>query len=169
MRNKRVLFINSIVGTGSTGRLISGLCRMLSEKNTDSLVCYGRGKADESVATFRIGKDLDVYAHGAISRITDRHGLYSQGATKILLKVIDAFEPDLIHLHNLHGYYLDYSILARYLKSRGTPIVWTLHDCFFSFDTVSFFDFAFGRLKGLQIYPRRNDIYPVSGKDWMSS
>ncbi len=142
MRNKRILFINSIVGTGSTGRLISGLCRMLSKKDTDTLVCYGRGRADDKVATFRIGRNLDVYMHGVISRITDRHGLYSTGPTKILLKVIDAFEPDLIHLHNLHGYYLNYSMLMRYLKDKKVPIVWTLHDCWAFTGHCTHFEYA---------------------------
>ena len=129
MRNKRVLFINSIVGTGSTGRLISGLSGMLKDKNADPFVCYGRGKGDEHVASFRIGKDTDVYLHGAVSRITDRHGLYSTGATKTLLRVIEGADPDIIHLHNLHGYYLNYDMLMKYLKERNTPIIWTLHDC----------------------------------------
>ncbi|MBQ7464627.1 MAG: glycosyltransferase [Lachnospiraceae bacterium] len=142
MRNKRILFINSIVGTGSTGRLISGLCGMLSKKDTDTLVCYGRGRADDSVATFRIGRDFDVYMHGVMSRITDRHGLYSTGPTRILLKVIDAFEPDLIHLHNLHGYYLNYSILMRYLKEKRIPIVWTLHDCWAFTGHCTHFEYA---------------------------
>ena len=142
MRNKRILFINSIVGTGSTGRLISGLCGMLSKKDTDTLVCYGRGRADDSVATFRIGRDFDVYMHGVMSRITDRHGLYSTGPTRILLKVIDAFEPDLIHLHNLHGYYLNYSTLMRYLKKKRIPIVWTLHDCWAFTGHCTHFEYA---------------------------
>ena len=102
---------------------------MLSKKDTDTLVCYGRGKADDNVATFRIGRDLDVYMHGVISRITDRHGLYSTGPTKILLKVIDAFEPDLIHLHNLHGNNVNLFLLFSYLKRAQIPVVWTLHDC----------------------------------------
>lgn len=142
MRNKRVLFINSIVGTGSTGRLISGLCRMLSKKDTDTLVCYGRGRADDDIATFRIGRDIDVYMHGAISRITDRHGLYSTGATRILLKVIDAFQPDIIHLHNLHGYYLNYKMLMQYLKEKRTPIIWTLHDCWAFTGHCTHFEYA---------------------------
>lgn len=142
MRNKRVLFINSIVGTGSTGRLISGLSDMLSKKKVESLVCYGRGRGDDAVPTFRIGKDAEVYLHGAISRITDRHGLYSTGATKTLIKVIEGADPDIIHLHNLHGYYLNYDMLMRYLKERNTPIIWTLHDCWTFTGHCTHFEYA---------------------------
>ncbi|MBR1876532.1 MAG: glycosyltransferase [Lachnospiraceae bacterium] len=129
MKNKRVLFINSIVGTGSTGRIIAGLCRVLKENGADALVCYGRGGAPKEPDTYRIGPDLDVYAHGLISRITDKHGLYSKGVTKRLIEKIEEYSPELIHLHNLHGYYLNYEILMRYLKTKNVPIIWTLHDC----------------------------------------
>ncbi len=116
MKNKRVLFINSIVGTGSTGRIIEGLMKVLGEHGFESLACYGRGSAPEKTNAFRIGSDADVYLHGALSRITDRHGLYSKAATKRLLNMISEYDPDLIHLHNLHGYYLNYEILMRDLK-----------------------------------------------------
>ena len=129
MKNKRVLFINSIVGTGSTGRIITGLCDVLKENGADSMVCYGRNGAPAGYDTYRIGSDTDVYMHGAVSRITDKHGLYSTSATKRLIKKIDEYEPDLIHLHNLHGYYLNYRVLAEYLKGLKCPIIWTLHDC----------------------------------------
>ncbi len=142
MKNKRVLFINSIVGTGSTGRIISGLCGTLKDKGADSLVCYGRGKDDENVDTYRIGSDVDVYAHGMISRITDRHGLYSGGVTRKLLKVIDEYDPDLIHLHNLHGYYLNYEILWEYLKKKDIPLIWTLHDCWSFTGHCTHFEYA---------------------------
>ncbi len=129
MKNKRVLFINSIVGTGSTGRIIEGLMKVLGEHGFESLACYGRGSAPEKTNAFRIGSDADVYLHGALSRITDRHGLYSKAATKRLLNMISEYDPDLIHLHNLHGYYLNYEILMRDLKERKIPVIWTLHDC----------------------------------------
>ncbi len=129
MKNKKILFVNSIIGTGSTGRLITGLCRALSAEGVQSLVCYGRKSAPGEVPCYRIGSDQGVYVHGMISRLTDRHGLYSSRATKALVRQIASFGPDLIHLHNIHGYYLNYEILFRFLREYGRPILWTLHDC----------------------------------------
>ena len=129
MKNKRVLFINSIVGTGSTGRIISGLCSVLKERGIDSKVCYGRGGAPDDLDTYRIGPDADVYLHGVLSRITDKHGLYSKKVTERLIREIEGYDPDLIHLHNLHGYYLNYELLMNYLKQTKKPVIWTLHDC----------------------------------------
>ena len=142
MKNKRVLFINSIVGTGSTGRIISGLCHVLKEHGVESLVCYGRGGAPENIDTFRIGSDSDVYLHGALSRITDRHGLYSKRATEGLVRRIKAFRPDLIHLHNLHGYYLNYEILMDFIRHAKLPVIWTLHDCWTFTGHCTHFEYA---------------------------
>ena len=53
----------------------------------------------------------------------------SHGVSPTLIRRIEAFQPDVIHLHNLHGYYLNIEVLFSYLKKSGIPVVWTLHDC----------------------------------------
>ena len=142
MNDKKVLFINSIVGTGSTGRIITGLCDVLKEHGVRTLVCYGRGSAPEGYECYRIGSDADVYMHGALSRITDRHGLYSAAATHRLVKKIEEYGPDIIHIHNIHGYYLNYEILFRYLRNCGKKIIWTLHDCWTFTGHCTHFEYA---------------------------
>lgn len=127
--NKKVLFINSICGAGSTGRIVTGLYDMLTEKGYTCMVAYGREQAPEGYTAYRIGTDMDVNIHGGISRITDRHGCYSTRATRQLIQEIEKFDPDIIHLHNIHGYYLNIRILFQYLKKCGRKIIWTLHDC----------------------------------------
>lgn len=131
---KKVLFINSIVGNGSTGRIITGLMDALSAKGIESVCAYGRNSAPEGYRTYRIGSDMDVNIHGVLSRITDRHGMYSAGVTKKLIEFIRSEDPDLIHIHNVHGYYVNVRMLFKYLKDEymkkaGHRIVWTLHDC----------------------------------------
>ncbi len=142
MKSKRVLFINSIVGSGSTGRLVSGLSALLKEKGVESLVCYGRGDDDKNTDTYRIGSDRDVYMHGALSRISDKHGLYSKKATLDLIDRIGEYKPDVIHLHNLHGYYLNYEILWEYIKKKDIPVIWTLHDCWAFTGHCTHFDYV---------------------------
>ncbi len=131
---KKVLFINSIVGNGSTGRIITGLMDALEEKGIDSVCAYGRFGAPENYRIYRIGPKSDVYFHGVTSRITDRHGLYSRKVTERLLNFIREEDPDLIHLHNVHGYYVNIELLFKYLRNEYMKnpehrIVWTLHDC----------------------------------------
>ena len=63
------------------------------------------------------------------ARLFDNDGLANRIATRCLVKKIKKIKPDIIHLHNLHGYYINYKILFDYLNSTSIPVVWTLHDC----------------------------------------
>lgn len=56
-------------------------------------------------------------------------GAFSAFATRRLIRQLEAFAPDVVHLHNLHGWYLNYEMLTRYLKKKGVRVIWTLHDC----------------------------------------
>ena len=82
------------------------------------------------------------YLHTFFSRLTDGEGLFSEGATRGLLKKIQKYDPDIIHLHNIHGHYLNYPILFRFLKSYHRPVVWTLHDCWSFTGHCAHFDFV---------------------------
>ncbi len=127
----RVLIINSVCGTGSTGRICVDIADMLTEKGYQCKIAYGRKKADENFNNYavRIGSDIGVRLHGVLSRIFDNTGFYSTCATKKFIKWIKKYDPDVINLHNLHGYYLNIKLLFEYLKESGKPVVWTLHDC----------------------------------------
>ncbi len=126
---RRVLLVNTVVGTGSVGRIVSGLYRTLEEHGYECLVAYGRGEPPENMRSYRIGNDTGVYIHGGLSRFTDRHGFYSTKATKEFINIIEDFDPDIVHLHNVHGYYLNIKVLFEYLKQSDRRIIWTLHDC----------------------------------------
>lgn len=129
LENRRVLLVNTVVGTGSVGRLTEGLYHALTANGYECLVAYGRDTHPEDINGYRIGQDLDVYIHGGLSRLSDRHGFYSTRATKDFINVIEEFNPDIIHLHNVHGYYLNIRVLFEYLKQKDIRIIWTLHDC----------------------------------------
>lgn len=124
----KVFQINSVCGTGSTGRIVCDIKNMLEANKNECLIAYGRGYYDDS-SCLKIESDLVFKAHVFFSRITDRQGFYSTSATKRLVRSIEHFNPDIIHLHNLHGYYLDIRVLFEFLKKFNKPIVWTLHDC----------------------------------------
>lgn len=125
----KLLQINSTCGFGSTGRIAVDILNTVTQKGGEGLICYGRGSAPNGVPSYKIGSEMLVKLHGALSRITDRQGFYSTKATKKLVEQIKEYNPDIIHLHNVHGYYLDIRVLFDYLKNCGKPIVWTLHDC----------------------------------------
>ncbi|WP_322447610.1 glycosyltransferase [Robertmurraya mangrovi] len=138
----RVLQINSVCGIGSTGRIATDLDRFLKESGHDSFIAYGRNMAKNCDSAIRIGSKLDNYIHVAETRIFDRHGLGSINATKKFIRTMEKLNPDIIHLHNIHGYYLNIKYLLNYLKSSEKPVVWTLHDCWAFTGHCAYFDFV---------------------------
>jgi glycosyltransferase involved in cell wall biosynthesis len=90
--------------------------------------------------TIPIGNLFDFYWHAFQTRLFDRHGLGSKRATKCLVRKIRKINPDIIHIHNLHGYYINIEILFQYLSSISTPVVWTIHDCWPFTGHCTYFD-----------------------------
>ena len=126
---KRVLQINAVCNSGSTGRIAEGIGQTAIQCGWDSYIAYGRWSNGSNSGEIKIGSKLDQLAHVFQTRVFDRHGLASSAATKSFLKKIDEINPHIIHLHNIHGYYLNYKILFDYLSKKDVPIIWTLHDC----------------------------------------
>jgi glycosyltransferase involved in cell wall biosynthesis len=125
----KVLQINSCINSGSTGRIAEQIGELILQYGGESCVAYARNEQESKSEKIKIGSDFDLYRHVILTRLLDRHGLASGQATKELVRRIRAFQPDIIHLHNIHGYFLNYKILFRYLQSSDIPVVWTLHDC----------------------------------------
>lgn len=127
----RVLQINSVCGRGSTGRIVADLADILKAEGHDCQIAYGRDTPPESCREIavRIGNDWDVRLHGVATRLLDAHGFGSKRATGRFLDWVWEYDPDIVHLHNIHGYYLNIELLFDYLKDAGKPVVWTLHDC----------------------------------------
>ena len=121
--------INVTANWGSTGRIAEEIGRLALGQGWDCYMAYGRGMYDSRLWLVRVGSRADMYWHGVQSRLLDRHGLASVGATRRLVRQMDAVKPDVVHLHNIHGYYLNYELLFRYLAAADVPVVWTLHDC----------------------------------------
>lgn len=125
----KVLQINTIVNKGSTGRIAEEVGLLLTKYKHDCLIAYGRSSNISMNKSIKIGSQLGVYFHVIKTRLLDKHGLASSRATLGLIDEIRLFNPDIIHLHNIHGYYLNYRILFGFIQKLGIPVVWTLHDC----------------------------------------
>ena len=121
--------INVVANWGSTGRIAEEIGQMAIKCGWKSYIAYGRGKPKSQSKLIRIGNKVDMYRHALISRLLDNHGLNSNKATRKLIDRIRDIKPDIDHLHNIHGYFLNYALLFDFLKDAGIPIVWTLHDC----------------------------------------
>lgn len=137
----RVLQINSVCGIGSTGRITTDIDEILKEQGHESYIAYGRNLPKSCDKPIRIGNILDNYLHVAKTRIFDKHGFGSKKPTKEFINKIKRINPDVIHLHNIHGYYINIELLFEYLKSENKPVVWTLHDCWAFTGHCSHFDY----------------------------
>ena len=125
----KLLQINITANWGSHGKIAEGIGKLAISQGWDSYIAYGRYANASASQLYHIGNMPDEYVHVAATRLLDRHGLGSKKATRQLVEYIRQLSPDIIHLHNIHGYYLNYPILFHYLEEAGIPVVWTLHDC----------------------------------------
>lgn len=118
------------VNYGSTGNIMFALSDMLQEQGDRSICATGftwhkRDRADAVLIGGLVSKAFHMYA----ARLFGNHGFYSKCATRRLIKKIEAWHPDVIHLHNIHGWYLNMPALFGYFKKSNISVVWTLHDC----------------------------------------
>ena len=127
----KILQINSVCGIRSTGRICTDLADVLEQNGHECKIAYGRETVPEKYRKYavRIGSDFDVNLHALQSRIFDNAGFGSRRATEKFIEWVKEYDPDVIHLHNIHGYYINIEVLFNYLAKADKPVVWTLHDC----------------------------------------
>ncbi|MDR2491512.1 MAG: glycosyltransferase [Spirochaetaceae bacterium] len=137
-----LLQINSVINAGSTGRIAEGIGRSALNVGWESYIAFGRNEQQSKSRKIKIGNKFDVYVHGINTRLFDRHCLCSAAATKKLIMHIKTIKPDIIHLHNIHGYFLNMPILFDFLAEFDAPVVWTLHDCWPFTGHCAYFDYV---------------------------
>lgn len=128
----KILMINVVCGIRSTGRICTDLARELEMQGNEVKIAYGREEVPEQYEKFavRIGSEWGTKYNALMARICDNDGLAAKNSTKKFLEWATRFNPDLLWLHNLHGYYINYELLFKWIKSRPhMQVKWTLHDC----------------------------------------
>lgn len=137
-----ILQINTVNNYGSVGRIAEDLGKCITSQEWGSYIAYGRYPRNSESKLIRIGTDFDFYYHVISTRLFDNHGLESKRATFNFIRQIELLKPDLIHLHNIHGYYVNYEILFNYLSFINKPVIWTLHDCWSFTGHCSHFEYV---------------------------
>lgn len=140
--NLKVLQISTVCGSGSVGRIMVDIYHTLEKNGDEGLLAYGRRSAPEGVKAFRFGSDVDMGLHVLSTFFKGEHGFASGGQTKRLIEKIREWNPDVIHLQNIHGFVLQVELLFAYLKEAGKPVVWTLHDCWAYTGHCAFYDYT---------------------------
>lgn len=130
---RTLLQINPVLRVNtSTGRIMQEIGELAMQHGWRSCIAYSKGrdgiKSCQS-EVIPVGNKWSTIWHGLETRLFDRHGLASNEATRLFVKQIQELKPDVIHIHNIHGYFLNYQILFDFLAQSNIPVVWTVHDC----------------------------------------
>lgn len=140
---KTLVQINTTANYTSTGRIAENIGLLARQNGWRSILVHGPRYVNPSqLSTFCTETSLGEKIHAVKSFLMDEHGLGSSVATRQLVKKLKELRPDIIHLHNIHGYYINYPILFNYLSEANTPVVWTLHDCWSMTGHCAYFDFV---------------------------
>lgn len=163
----RVLLINSVCGIGSTGRICTDLAEQFEKEGYEVKIAYGRdGFVPDKFQKYavRIGTDWDVKLHGIRTRLLDEHGFGSVKATKSFLEWADKYNPDILWLHNIHGYYINVELLFEWIKKRpNMQVKWTLHDCWaFTGHCAHFVAVGCEQWREQCLKCFQKDVYPAS-------
>ncbi len=125
----KLLQLNVTANWGSTGKIAEGISVAAINRDWQAAIAYGRMANPSTAHMIKIGNKADVYAHYGLSRLMDAEGWGSRGATHSLLDKIDEYQPNIIHLHNIHDHWLNYPALFRWLANSNIQVIWTMHDC----------------------------------------
>lgn len=128
---KKLLQIDSCLVTGSTGRITESVGRIALQQGWECYIVHGGRyvKRPSCMKDIQSVSPIGEYLHYAESLLRDNHGLASRRATRKVVEEIKRIQPDIVQLHCVHGYYLNYKIIFEYLNSTDIPVVWTFHDC----------------------------------------
>ncbi|MCL2069133.1 MAG: glycosyltransferase [Oscillospiraceae bacterium] len=123
----RILQINSVCKRGSTGKIAYDLYTTLRRQGHNAAICYGRGPVVDEPDIFRFSGKFEVCFHALMTRLTGLTGCFSPFATRRLLRFIEAYNPDVVHIHELHAYFVNIAPVMNYLKKHNIKTVWTFH------------------------------------------
>lgn len=124
----KLIQINVTANSGSTGRIAEQINHLAQQRGWSTFLAYGRDMQPCESQLIHVGNNWQVKEHFIESEIFDNDGLASRIATRKFIREIVEIKPDVIHLHNIHGHWLNYKILFEYLNTHDIPIVWTTHD-----------------------------------------
>lgn len=123
----KLLIIDVTWKVGSTGKIVNSLARYFLRQGDDVVVCYGRGAGTTDIGVYKFGYDIETWIHALLTRLTGFTGCFSFFSTRKLIRIIRKYQPDVISIHELHAYFVNFKQLIRFIKKENIPTVLTLH------------------------------------------
>lgn len=159
-RKERILLIDVNCKHSSTGKIVYDLYKSIIKQGRKAAVCYGRGPLIHEKNIYKFGIDIETKIHAALARLSGYNGYFSPLSTRRLIKYIEDFKPDLIHIHELHAYFVNIKPLIKYIKKRNISVVWTFHceymytgKCGHAYECSGFKN-SCGNCPGIKDYPK---------------
>lgn len=123
----KILLIDVNCKSSSTGNIVYDLYTAINDNMDEAAICYGRGPVLQGKNIFKFGLDYETRFHAIMARITGLNGYFSPISTIRLINFIKEFKPDVVHIHELHAYFVNLKPLLQFLKKQKIKIVWTFH------------------------------------------
>lgn len=123
----KILYIDVNCKNSSTGQIVYSLFSKCKEHGIEAAVCYGRGRKIKEKNIYKFGIDCETYFHALMTRITGYTGCYSLFSTWRLIRYIKKFQPDVVHIHELHAYFVNVYQLLHFLSKNKIKTVITNH------------------------------------------
>ncbi len=137
----KIFELNTFCG-GSTGRIAVDIADYAAKQGAQTVLGFGAGNVSPQTEAYalRVGGKPGRKWHAALRKLLDAEGYGSVWATHQLIGFLKQYQPDVIHLHNLHGCYINHRLLFHYLQKANVPVLWTLHDCWAFTGHCAYFD-----------------------------
>lgn len=123
----RVLQVNCVYSSGSTGKIVYDIHHGLKQNGFESVVCYGNGANTNEQNVYKINTTFLGKVNALGSRVT---GIKYGGcvvATNRLIRIIKRDKPDAVHVHCINGHMVNIYRIISFLKKSGIRTVLTLH------------------------------------------
>lgn len=128
----KLLLVNSVFGIRSTGRILVDIISEYEKKGWECKAAYGRCDVPDKYKKYaiKIGNKFSLFLNAFICRFFDNDGFFAKRQTRRFIKWANEYNPDIIWLHNLHGYYINVPLLFEWIKTKkNVQVFWTFHDC----------------------------------------
>jgi glycosyltransferase involved in cell wall biosynthesis len=124
----KVVQINVTCGVGSTGKICLAVSRLLNGKGVENYILFSEEDSDYEYG-IKYADKLSIKLQALKSRVLGNYGFNSKALTKKLIAKLEEIQPDIVHLHNLHGHGCNLEMLFGYLRKNNIKLYWTFHDC----------------------------------------
>ena len=124
----KIVQLNVTCGVGSTGKICLAVSRLLNERGVENYILFSEEDSDYEYG-IKYADKLSIKLEALKSRVFGNYGFNSKALTKKLIAKLDEIQPDIVHLHNLHGHGCNLEMLFAYFKEKNIKLYWTFHDC----------------------------------------